>query len=309
MTTTLTDPPAPAPAPPQLSPGGRTAVRAMLVITGVTILAGTLALLATGAAGLSAFRLVTDHRSLPAAMRVLTVDTADSPVAVRIIADSNATEPRADVRMLTTDRADRQELTVTDEPGGTVLRVEGQTSFLAWGDPGEVTVTLPPELGRRLAVTVRQETGMLMVDADLDELTATATDASVLLRGTLRRSEIRTQNGDVLARQPISVSESFDASTVDGSVEVRFADAPPRIGATTRNGEVSVALPAPGPYLVHAQSANGPSRVRVPETTDAAAAVAEVNAGTENGAVTIETTSALPSVDDQPWPRWASWLR
>ncbi|MGN7781619.1 DUF4097 family beta strand repeat-containing protein [Mycolicibacterium sp. 22603] len=307
MTTTLTDPP--TPAPPQLSPGGRTAVRAVLVIAGVTILAGTLALLSTGAAGLSAFRLVTDHRSLPAGMRTLTVDTADSPVAVRIIADNHATEPRADVRMLTTDRADRQELTVTDEPGGTVLRVEGQTSFLALGDPGEVTVTLPPEVGRRLAVTVRQDAGLLMVDADLGELTATATDATVRLRGALKRVDVRTQNGDILARQPISVTESFDARTVDGSVEVRFADVPPRIGATTGNGDVSVALPAPGPYLVHAQSANGPSRVRVPETTDAAAAVAQVDAGTENGAVTIETTSALPTVDDQPWPRWASWLR
>lgn len=307
MTTTLTDPP--TPAPPQLSPGGRTAVRAALLIAGVTILAGTLALLSTGAVGLSAFRLVTAHQSLPAGMRVLTVDTADSPVAVRIIADRNATEPRAEVRMLTTGRAERQELIVTDEPGGTVLRVQGQTSFLALGDPGEVTVTLPAELGRRLAVTVRQDTGMLMVDADLDELTATAADATVRLRGTLRHADIRTENGDILARQPISVTESFAAATVDGSVEVRFADVPPRVGASTRNGDVSIALPAPGPYLVRAQSANGPSRVRVPETTDAAAAVAEVNAGTENGSVTIETNNALPPADDQPWPRWASWLR
>lgn len=288
MTTTLIDPPAPA-GPPQLSPGGRTALRAALVIAGAAVLVIALALLTTAAVGLSAFRLVTDHKSLPPDMRALTIDTAASPMAVRIVADRNAAEPHADVRMVTTDRSEREELTVTDDANGTVLRVQGQTGFLAWGDPGEITVTVPPELGRQLAVTVRQDTGVLMAEADLDELTATTTDGSVVLRGAVRRVEVRAQNGDIRARQPISVGESFTASTLDGNVQVRFADAPRRIDASTRDGDVSVALPPPGPYLVRAQSGTGASRVRVPETTDTADAAAEVTVRSENGEVSVET--------------------
>ena len=97
MTTTLTPP-----GPPSLSPGGRTAARAALVIAAVAIIATTLALLTAAALGLSAFRLVTDHHDLPANMRALTVETASSPMAVRIVADRDATEPRVDVRMVTT---------------------------------------------------------------------------------------------------------------------------------------------------------------------------------------------------------------
>lgn len=292
MTTALIDPPPPA-GPPQLSPGGRTAVRAALVIAGVAVIVIAVALLTAAAVGLSAFRVATDHHALPANMRALTVDTAASPMAVRIVADSNATEPRVDVRMVTTDRSEREELTVTTDANGTLLRVEGQTGFLAWGDPGEVTVTVPPELGRQLAVTVRQDTGVLMADADLDELTATTTDGAVLLRGTVRRVEVRAQDGDIRARQPISVGESFAATTLDGDVQVRFAEAPPRIEATTRDGDVSIALPPPGPYLVRAQAGDGTVRVRVPETTDAAKAAAEVTARSENGEVSVETNRAI----------------
>ncbi|MGU3497246.1 DUF4097 family beta strand repeat-containing protein [Mycobacterium sp. C31M] len=285
--------PFPPAGPPPLSPGGRTAVRAALIVAGVAVIVITLALLTAAAVGLSAFRLVTDHHTLPATMRTLTVDTAASPMAVRIVSDSSATEPRVDVRMVTTDRREREELTVTNDANGTLVRVAAQTGFLAWGDPGEVTVTVPPELGRQLAVTVRQETGVLLAEADLDELTATTADGSVLLRGAVRRIEVRAQDGDIRARQPISVGESFIASTLDGDVQVRFSDAPARIDASTRDGDVSIALPPPGPYLVRAQSGEGTALVRVPETTDAARAVAEVTARSENGEVSVETNRAV----------------
>ncbi|MGW0162467.1 DUF4097 family beta strand repeat-containing protein [Mycobacterium sp. NPDC003323] len=292
MTTTLTDPLPPA-GPPRLSPGGRTALRAALVIAAVAILVITLALLTAAVVGLSAFRLVADRQPLPANMRVLTVDTAASPMAVRIVADRNATEPRVDVRMVTSDRREREELTVTNDANGTLLRVEGQSGFLAFGDPGEVTVTVPPELGRQLSVTVRQDTGVLIAEADLDQLTASSSDGAVVLRGTVRRVEVHGRDSDIHTRQPISVGESFVAETRDGDVQVRFTDAPPRIEATTRDGDVSIALPTPGPYLVHAQSGDGTVRVRVPETTDAAEAAAEVTANTRNGEVSVETNRSI----------------
>ena len=41
-----------------------------------------------------------------------------------------------------------------------------------WHHGGQLTVTLPPELARRLSVTVQQEDGALMAQADLDQLIA-----------------------------------------------------------------------------------------------------------------------------------------
>ena len=43
--------------------------------------------------GLSTFRVVTDSKPLPSAMRSLVVDTGQLPVAVRITTDRAATEP------------------------------------------------------------------------------------------------------------------------------------------------------------------------------------------------------------------------
>lgn len=263
------------------------------MIAAVTVIAITLALLTAAAVGLSAFRLVTDHRGLPANMRALTVETASSPMAVRIVSDRDATTPRVDVRMVTTDRGDREELTVSTDAGGTLLRVDAPSSFLAWGDPGELTVTVPPELGRQLAVTVRQDNGVLIAEADLDELTATTTDGMVLLRGTVRRIEVRARDGEIHTRQPISVGEAFIAETRDGDVQVRFSDAPPTIEATTRDGDVDLALPTPGPYLVRAQSDDGSASVRVPQTTDSARAAATVTATTRDGEISVDTLRSI----------------
>ena len=161
--------------------------------------------------------------------------------------------------------------------------------MLDFGDPGEVTITLPPETGRRLALTVRQDTGVLIAQADLDQLTASTSDGSVVLRGAVRRIEVRAQDGDITAREPISVGESFDVTTTDGDIAVSFADVAPRqVEAVTRAGDISLSLPAPGPYLVHAQS-GGSATVRVPETSDTARAAALVNVRSDDGDVTVDT--------------------
>jgi hypothetical protein len=222
-------------------------------------------------------------------MRSLTLDTGGAPTAVRIVADREAREPRADLRRVTNDRSDRARLSITTDADGTQLQVDDTRSgFMVWGDPGEITVTVPPELGRRLAVTVRQDTGVLMADADLDQLTSSTTDGAVLLRGTVRRVEVRARDGEVRVRAPISVTESFTAETRDGDIDVSFADTPQRIDATTRDGDISIALPPPGPYLVRAQSRAG-AGVRVPETRDPRRAAAEVTADSRDGDVSIET--------------------
>jgi DUF4097 and DUF4098 domain-containing protein YvlB len=93
----------------------------------------------------------------------------------------------------------------------------------------------------------------------------------------------------VVTRDPISVSESFSATTDNGDIKVDFSDAaPPTIEATSENGDVIVALPARGPYVVNANTEHGDTAVRVPQATARENAVAVVTARSDNGDVIID---------------------
>ena len=72
----------------------------MLLIGAAAVLVlGSLGALSVAAFGLSTFRVITDSKPLPSAMRSLVIDTGRLPVAVRITTDRAATEPRADRRV------------------------------------------------------------------------------------------------------------------------------------------------------------------------------------------------------------------
>jgi hypothetical protein len=158
-----------------------------------------------------------------------------------------------------------------------------------FGRTSDVTVTLPPKLAGTLFVTVEQDDGTLMVDADLDRLAAHNTDGNIVLNGSAHAVEITAKDGNVLSRKPLAVNESFVADSVDGNVDVAFADpAPRRIEATTHDGNIAVILPPTGPYLVRTQSSDDTS-VRVPETTDPARAVSEVTVRSDDGNVVVDT--------------------
>ena len=292
MTTIAPPPPAPA-APPPLSPGGRTAVRVLIVVAATVLLIGTVSSLGVAAFGLSALRVSNDTQPLPAAMRSLTVDTADSPTLIRIVADRDAREPRVDLRLIDTRRSPEAAAVVTNDPAGTRVSVGPQSgSFMDWHRGGQLTVTLPPELARRLSVTVQQEDGVLMAQADLDQLVARTIDGAVMLSGSARRIEIVSQDGSVITRDPISVSESFNATTTDGDISVDFKDAAPRtVDVTSRDGDVTVALAARGPYLVDAnnENADGTTVVRVPQTSDRDSAASLVTARSDDGDVVVTT--------------------
>jgi hypothetical protein len=247
VTTIAPPPPAqPTPAPP--SPGGRTAVRATLVIAAAVLVVGALVALGTAAWGVSSFRVITDSEPLPPAMRTLVIDTGSVPVAVRITSDREAREPRADLRMVNSTAAGANPLSVTTERGESRVTINGESSgFLEWTRGGEITVVLPPELARRLAVATEQDNGVVIAQADLDQLIARTDNGAIILSGSARRIEVHTDNGKVTAREPISVSESFSATTHNGEIEVDFsATAPRTVDATTQNGEVRIALPAQG---------------------------------------------------------------
>jgi hypothetical protein len=261
-----------------------------LSVAATVLVLGTVASLIALATGVSSFRVITDSKALPSAMRSLVVDTGSLQIAVRITTDRAASEPRADLRMVNSTQADAKPLMVSTDSDEAQLTLSGESSsFLDWGRAGELTLVLPPDLARRLSVTTAQANGVVLLNADLDQLIARTANGEVVLRGSARRIEIHTENGDVVTREPISVSESFSAETANGDIEVDLKDAAPRtVDATSRNGDVIVAVPAPGPYVVNATTANGHTAVRVPRATDPDSAAAVITVRSANGDVIVE---------------------
>jgi hypothetical protein len=290
VTTIAPPPPAPATPPPPLSPGGRTAFRLSLIAAAAVLAVGTLASLGAVAWGIASFRVITDSKPLPVAMRSVFVDTGSVPVAVRITTDRKAREPRADLRMVNSTRAGANPLVVNADPAGARVTINGESStFLQWGRAGEITLVLPPDLARKLTVTVQQDTGVVLAQADIDQLIARTDTGAVVLSGAARRVEVHNVDGEVATRDPIRVTESFSATTETGDIKVDFAETAPRtVDATSRDGDVIIALPARGPYVVNANTADGNTDVRVPQTTNRENAAAVVTARSDTGNVVID---------------------
>ncbi|MDT5244844.1 MAG: hypothetical protein QOD36_2220 [Mycobacterium sp.] len=290
MTTIAPPPPAPATPPPPLSSGGRTAFRLSLIAAAAVLAVGTLASLGAVAWGIASFRVITDSKPLPVAMRSVFVDTGSVPVAVRITTDRKAREPRADLRMVNSTRAGANPLVVNADPTGARVTINGESStFLQWGRAGEITLVLPPDLARKLTVTVQQDTGVVLAQADIDQLIARTDTGAVVLSGAARRVEVHNVDGEVATRDPIRVTESFSATTETGDIKVDFAETAPRtVDVSSQDGDVILALPARGPYVVNANTADGNTDVRVPQTTNRENAAAVVTARSDTGNVVID---------------------
>lgn len=286
--TTIAAPP-PVNPPPQLKPGGRTTFRLVLIASATLLVAGTVAALGAAAWAVSNVRVVTDHQGLPSTMRSLVIDTAPIPIAIRITADRETREATADLRLVNTTRSGAHRLQVTTDGDGTRITIAGNPSpMLEWARGGEITIAVPPEQARRLTVRTEQEMGTVIAQADVDQLISRVSDGAIILRGAARRVEAHTVDGAIVSRDPIAVTEEFSATTSDGDITVDFRDAAPRrVDAVSRNGDVVIGLPERGPYLVHAQS-EASTQVRVAETTDRAAAAAEVTARSDDGDVVVE---------------------
>jgi hypothetical protein len=299
--TTIVAPPAPTPAPPPLTPGGRGLLRALVVVIAVVLVGGSVLALGVTAFGVSRFRVVAEQKALPADIRALVVDASQVPAAVKLTTDRDATEPKVSMRMVDAAQTDDQTMAITRDGTKATVTVNGQTpGFLRWARMGEVTVTLPPALARNLSVMVQQDAGLLLAQADLDELIAHGNEGVMVLSGSARRIEVHNENGDVVTREPISVAESFTAITVDGHISVDFKDVAPRtIEANSSNGDVALELPPAGPYLVHADS-RWSTNVRVPETSDPARAAAEVTARSQDGAVSVSAPGADRNAQHHP---------
>jgi hypothetical protein len=292
VTTTAPPPPAPATPPPPLSPGGRTAFRLALIAAAAVLVVGTLASLGTVAWGIASFRVVTDSKPLPSGMKSVVVDTGSVPIAIRITTDREAREPRADLRMVNSTRAGANPLVVNADPAGARVTINGESSaFLQWGRAGEITLELPPDLARKLTVTAQQDTGVVLAQADIDQLIARTDTGAVVLSGAARRIEIHNVDGEVVTRDPIRVTESFSATGETGDIKVDFGETAPRtVDAMSQDGDVIIALPARGPYIVNADTGaeRGDTVVRVPQTTNRENAAAVVTAHSETGDVIID---------------------
>jgi Putative adhesin len=290
MTSIAPPPPAPAEPPPPLSPSGRTAFRIALIAAAAVLVVGTLASLGTVAWGIASFRVITDSKPLPAGMRSVVVDTGSVPIAIRITTDREAREPRADLRMVNSTRAGANPLVVNGGPADARVTINGEPSaFLQWGRAGQITLVLPPDLARKLTVTAQQDTGMVLAQADIDQLIAHTDTGAVVLSGSARRIEVHNVDGEVVTRDPIRVTESFSATTETGDIKVDFAEVAPRtVDATSQDGDVIIALPQRGPYLVNANTGDGSTAVRVPQTANRENAAAVVTARSDTGDVVID---------------------
>ncbi|WP_018599052.1 hypothetical protein [Mycobacterium sp. 155] len=190
---TLT-PSLPVAQPPQLSPGGRSAFRLTLIAIATLVAATTVAALGVTAWGVSTLRVITDSRTLPSTMRTL----------------------------LNTTHSGAHQLSVSSDGDDTRISIAGNPGpMLAWARGGEITVSLPPDLARRLSVRTEQDLGAVIAEADLDQLTARTTEGAILLRGAARRIEVHTVDGDVATRDPIAVTQQFIANSSNGDVVVQ----------------------------------------------------------------------------------------
>lgn len=291
MTSNLdTAPPSDTATPPALTPGGRSAMRSLLVVTALVVTLSAAAGIGGLAWGISSVRVAAETETLPADFSSLTIDTGDLPTAIRIASDRNAHEPRVRMRLLNTAKDDHQALKVTRNGGAVSLTVTGTPSPLFdFGPPGEIMVTLPPDVAHRLSVTTKQQVGVMLSLTDLDQLTVHNTDGAVILGGNARRIEIHTQSGDVQTREPIVVTDAFIADSTDGHIAVDFREVAPRtVEVTNRDSDIDITVPTGGPYLVRAQAGDH-AQVRVPQTEDPARAVAQITARTDDGSITVTT--------------------
>ena len=85
------------------------------------------------------------------------------------------------------------------------------SAFLQWGRAGEINLVLPPDLARKLTVTAQQDTGVVLAQADIDQLIARTDTGAVVLSGAARRVEIHNVDGEVVTRDPIRVTEYHSA--------------------------------------------------------------------------------------------------
>ena len=285
-----TAPLADAAAPPVLTPGGRSAMRSLLVVTAIVVTLSAAAGIGGLAWGISSVRVAAETETLPADFSSLTIDTGNMPTAIRITSDRNVSEPRVRMRLLNTAKDDHQALQVTRNGGAVSLTVTGEPSPLFdFGPPGEIMVTLPPDVAHRLSVTTKQQVGVMLSQTDLDQLIVHNTDGAVVLGGNARRIEIHTQSGDIQTRAPIVVTDAFVAESTDGHIGVDFREVAPRtVDITNRDSDIDITVPSGGPYLVRAQ-AGDQAKVRVPQTEDPARAVAQITARTDDGSISIAT--------------------
>mgnify|MGYP000098875736 CR=1 FL=1 len=286
MTSELANEPAASPA----AGSTRSAIRTILVVAAVAITFSAVVGVGGIAWGVASLRVAADTRALPSEMESLTIDTGEMPTAIRITSDRNLREPKVRMRLLNTSRTDAGALTVARNGNAVSLTVAGTPSQLrSFTPPGEITVTLPPDLAHRLSVTTAQRAGLLFSQADLSRLTVHNRDGAVVLDGDAQRIEIHTESGQIRTRDAISVTESFTADAHGGHIAVDFRDDAPRIvQATGGDADIEIALPPGGPYLVRAQAGND-LKVRVPQTDDASRAVAQITARADEGSVSITT--------------------
>ncbi len=112
-------------------------MRVLVVVPAALLSLGTLGSLGALAFGPGSIRVVTDTQALPASVRLLTVDTGDVPLVVRLTTDVDAKEPRVNLRMVTSTD-DTQLAVANDDAGSGVTLSDSGSEFLRFNSAGEI---------------------------------------------------------------------------------------------------------------------------------------------------------------------------
>ena len=259
----------PAPAGGGGSPGGRTALRILVVTVGLALVAWNAVAVA------SLLSRGTDTKDATyGGVRVLELDLAFEEVDVSGSASAD---------QVTLSRGWHWSLgepdIVTRQVGDRL--VVGSSCSFAPGIPctGWVHLTVPADVQVTGRVTDNHLT-LRDLDGEVDVSTSDGDVTATDVGGPLR---LASRDGTVEASQVRSAR--VEATTSDGSVHIAFAVPPRSVRATSRDGSVRLTLPDDGTsYAVTVSTRDGSSEVTVP--TDPTAS-RHITASTSDGDISI----------------------
>jgi putative adhesin len=265
-TTTYAAPAPPAPAPES---GGRTAVKVLLVLLALVLVAWC-ALTVVSLLGRDTARSSASYGG------IRSVDLDLGFESVTVVGKADAT--RVSMRRSYTWSVERPE--VDHRVDGDVLRMSSSCSWsLGLGCSGSVRLEVPAGTVLRMH-TSDGDLSVRAVTGDLDIATSDGDVELADVGGTVR---LRTRDGSVDA-DGLS-SAAVDARTSDGDLRLGFATAPTDVRTVSRDGSITVLVPRDDdPWRVSGTTRDGSRNVDV--ATDPAAG-RRISARTSDGSVDV----------------------
>jgi len=176
----------------------------------------------------------------------------------------------------------RPSVDITSSDGATVISGGCRNGWF-----GLCRLTVRIEVPARLPVSVAGQNGGIRASDLEGPLELTTRNGSIDAQGTSGPVDLRTVNGSVSVVG--AASDSVEAITVNGDVDLSFVAPPVRVVASSTNGPVLIELPATiERYAIDASTVNG--RIDMDGVTNSPGADRLIRASTTNGNVTVRSS-------------------